>query len=114
MEHFAGDFPTWLSPEQIRVLPLSDDHIPYARAVLSQIRQSGIRASLDESSEKLGAKIRRSELEKIPHMFIIGNREQAEQTVTLRSRKNKSLEGSYDLARVIGLIGEEIRERRLS
>ncbi|MDR0590900.1 MAG: threonine--tRNA ligase [Puniceicoccales bacterium] len=113
IEHFAGDFPTWLAPEQVRLLPLNDENIPYAQEILGYLRRAGIRASVDESSEKLGAKIRRAELEKIPYMFIVGNQEQANRKISLRSRKDKSIEGSHGIDCAIDLMLAEIREKRL-
>jgi threonyl-tRNA synthetase len=113
MEHFAGDFPTWLAPEQIRILTLNDENIPYAKEVLKSIQQAGIRASIDEISEKLGAKIRRAELEKIPYMFVIGSQEQMDKKISLRSRKDKSLEGNHTIDTAIALIDREIKEKRL-
>jgi threonyl-tRNA synthetase len=95
IEHFAGDFPTWLAPEQIRILTLNDENIPYAKEVLKFIHQAGIRASIDETSEKCGAKIRRAKLEKIRHMFVIGSQEQMDKKISLRSRKDKSFEGNH-------------------
>jgi threonyl-tRNA synthetase len=113
IEHFAGDFPTWLAPEQIRILTLNDENTPYAKEVLKSIHQAGIRASIDETSEKLGAKIRRAELEKIPYMFVIGSQEQMDQKISLRSRKDKSLEGDHSIDAAIALIDKEIKEKRL-
>jgi threonyl-tRNA synthetase len=113
IEHFAGDFPTWLAPEQVRLLPLNDENIPYGQEIFGRLRQAGIRASVDEFSEKLGAKIRRAELEKIPYMFIVGNQEQADRKISLRSRKDKSIEGSHGIGCAIDLILAEIREKRL-
>ncbi|MDR2806995.1 MAG: hypothetical protein LBB11_02470, partial [Puniceicoccales bacterium] len=101
------------APEQVRILSLSNENVPYAREVLKHVREGKIRASLDESSEKLGAKIRRSELEKIPYMFIIGNQEQVDRKVSLRSRKDKSIEGIHGIACAIDLISKEIEEKRL-
>ncbi|MDR1303505.1 MAG: threonine--tRNA ligase [Puniceicoccales bacterium] len=113
IEHFAGDFPTWLAPEQVRLLPLNDENIPYGQEIFGRLRRAGIRASVDESSEKLGAKIRRAELEKIPYMFIVGNQEQADRKISLRSRKDKSIEGSHGIDCAIDLMLAEIREKRL-
>jgi threonyl-tRNA synthetase len=113
IEHFAGDFPTWLAPEQIRVIPIKPEDFSYAKQVQSHLRHMGIRASLDVSPEKLNAKVRRAELDKIPHMFIVGEKERLNQTITLRSRKDKSIEGSHDIPSIADIIIQEIRERRL-
>ena len=87
IEHFGGEFPFWLSPVQIKVLPLSDKLLDYGRAVLAELNSAGYRAVLDESSETLGKKIRNAELEKIPYSLIIGPKEEEAKTVTIRSRQ---------------------------
>jgi threonyl-tRNA synthetase len=86
IEHFAGDFPAWLAPEQVRLVPISDKVIDYARALLGRLKAEGFRASLDEHSDKLGAKIRRAELEKIPYTLVIGQKEAEANSVSVRSR----------------------------
>src|SRR5581483_317268 len=74
-EHFAGAFPTWLAPVQARVLPVSVKHQAYAEAVFGRLRQAGVRAELDDRSEKLGYKIRDAQVQKIPYMLVVGERE---------------------------------------
>jgi threonyl-tRNA synthetase len=86
IEHFAGDFPTWLAPEQVRIVPISDKTIDYARGLLSRFKTDGIRCSLDEHSDKLGAKIRRAELDKVPYTLVIGQKEAEANSVSVRSR----------------------------
>ncbi len=86
IEHFAGDFPAWLAPEQVRLVPISEKTIDYARSVLAQLRAEGFRATLDEHSDKLGAKIRRGELDKVPYTLVIGQKEAEAQSVSVRSR----------------------------
>jgi threonyl-tRNA synthetase len=86
IEHFAGDFPTWLAPEQVRLVPISDKTIDYARGLLAKLRSEGIRVSLDEHSDKLGAKIRRAELDKVPYTLVIGQKEAEANSVSVRSR----------------------------
>lgn len=114
IEHFAGDFPTWLAPEQVRVLPMNDGLVPAARKIRDALKAARIRASVDEHSDKLGAKIRRAELEKVPHMLVLGAREAEAGLVSVRSRADKSLEGVYPLEEFIGKLLPIIRERRLS
>ena len=114
IEHFAGDFPTWLAPEQVRVLPLNDGLVGHARDVVAQLRRLRIRATVDEHSDKLGAKIRRAELEKIPHMLVIGAKEKEAGLVNVRSRAAKSIEGSCTLQEFIDKLLPMIRERRLN
>ena len=113
IEHFAGDFPTWLAPEQVRVMTLNDDMIPHGQKVIEQLKAVGIRASLDEVSDKLGAKIRRAELEKIPHMLVLGAKEIEAGVVSVRSRADKGMEGNMPLADFIAKVHAEISERRL-
>jgi len=86
IEHFNGDFPLWLAPEQVRILPISDKVADYSRALLAKLRAADIRVTLDEHSDKLGAKIRRAELEKIPHTLVIGQKEAEQESLSLRSR----------------------------
>lgn len=114
IEHFAGDFPTWLAPEQVRILPLNDSLVPAAREMRETLKSKGIRASVDEHSDKLGAKIRRAELEKVPHMLVLGAKEMEAGLVNVRSRADKSLEGSCSLQEFIDKLLPIIKERRLS
>lgn len=114
IEHFAGDFPTWLAPEQVRVLPLNDRLIDFAETIVNELRRYRIRASVDEHSDKLGAKIRRAELDKVPHMLIFGEKELANGVVSVRSRADKSLEGSYTIHEFIEKLLPIIKKRRLS
>jgi threonyl-tRNA synthetase len=86
IEHFAGDFPAWLAPEQVRLVPISDKVNDYARALYSRLKNEGIRVSLDEHSDKLGAKIRRAELDKVPYTLVIGQKEAEANSVSVRSR----------------------------
>ena len=113
IEHFAGDFPTWLAPEQVRVMTLNDDLIPHGQKAVAELRAVGIRASLDEASDKLGAKIRRAELEKIPHMLVLGAKEIEAGVVSVRSRADKAMEGNMPLADFIAKVRSEVAERRL-
>jgi threonyl-tRNA synthetase len=113
IEHFGGDFPTWLSPEQVRLLPLNDHHVGYARDVLERMRRVDIRTTIDASSEKLGAKVRKAEMEKIPYMFVIGDKESENRSVSIRSRRDKTLEGTYPVDQAIDLVLAEIQTKRL-
>jgi len=91
VEHHAGAFPLWLAPEQIRVLPLTDAQIPYARSAASAFRELDLRATVDESTDKVGAKIRRAQMEKIPYMAVVGGREAEAGAVALRHRTEGDL-----------------------
>ena len=113
IEHFGGNFPTWLAPEQVRILPMNDDLLPYAESCLQQLKAKKIRASIDAQSAKLGAKIRRAETDKIPHMIVIGKREAEEGKISLRSRSNPALDGPHTPVNAISLITEEISSKSL-
>ncbi len=112
IEHFNGDFPAWLAPEQVRLLPISEKVIDYGRDLLAQLRAAGIRATLDEHSDKLGAKIRRAELEKIPYTLVLGQKEAEAQAVSVRSRARGD-EGVQPFAQYLARLQEEIRTRAL-
>jgi threonyl-tRNA synthetase len=86
IEHYTGAFPLWLAPIQAVVLPIADRHLPYATAVRDQLRGAGLRADLDERQEKIGYKIREAQLQKVPYMLVIGDREQQDGTVSVRTR----------------------------
>ncbi|MFL2937878.1 MAG: threonine--tRNA ligase [Opitutales bacterium] len=113
IEHFAGNFPTWLAPEQVRILPMNDDLISYADECLGEFKSLGIRATIDDQSAKLGAKIRKAETDKIPHMIILGKREAEEAKVSIRSRNNPSFDGTCDLKACADKIAEEIKAKSL-
>src|ERR1035437_1344573 len=86
IEHFGGDFPAWLAPEQVRLVPISDKVGDYGKNLLAQLKAANIRATLDEHSDKLGAKIRRAELDKVPYALVLGQKEAEAQSVSVRSR----------------------------
>src|SRR5205807_7285119 len=86
VEHYAGAFPLWLAPLQATVLPISDKHIAYAASVRDELRAAGLRAELDERQEKIGYKIREAQLQKVPYMLVVGDREAADGTVSVRTR----------------------------
>jgi len=113
IEHFAGNFPTWLAPEQIRILPMNDELVENAQEVLAQLKSKNFRASIDKQSGKLGAKIRKAETDKIPHMLILGQREIDEGNVSIRSRNNPDMDGTRPLDEFISSIEEEISSKAL-
>ncbi|MEY3773191.1 MAG: hypothetical protein RL067_1205, partial [Verrucomicrobiota bacterium] len=113
IEHFAGDFPTWLSPEQVRLIPLNDDLNADCAAMAEQLKAAKIRCTVDTTANKLGAKIRFAELAKVPHMLVVGAKEKEAGVVNVRSRADKSFEGNRTLAEFIGLVTAEVAERRL-
>ena len=113
IEHFAGNFPTWLAPEQVRILPMNDDLVPRAREIESTLKAAKIRVTVDAVPDKLGAKIRRAELEKVPHMLVLGQREADAGKVAVRSRANKALEGVKPLAEFTQDLLENIAAKTL-
>jgi len=112
IEHFGGDFPVWLAPEQVRLVPVSDKAFDYGRSLLAQLKAAGARASLDEHSDKLGAKIRRAEIEKTPYTLILGAKEAEAQAVSVRSRARGD-EGAMPFAAFLEKLATEIRTRAL-
>jgi threonyl-tRNA synthetase len=112
IEHFAGAFPLWLAPEQVRVMVVSQKVEEYGKAVEQQLAEAGIRASADYRAEKIGAKIRDAQLELIPYMFILGGREAEEGKVSVRDRLQGDL-GAMPLAEAIAKLQKEIREKTL-
>jgi threonyl-tRNA synthetase len=112
IEHFAGSFPVWLSPEQARVLPVSDKVATYAEEVAAALREAGVRAQVDGSQDKLGAKIRLAQVEKVPYMLVVGGKESESRQVSVRSRKAGD-EGALPLNEFVERIKTEISERVL-
>jgi threonyl-tRNA synthetase len=112
IEHFAGDFPAWLAPEQVRLVPISDKVNDYGCSLLDQLKAAGVRATLDEHSDKLGAKIRRAELDKVPYTLVLGAKEAEAQSVSVRSRA-KGDEGVMPFAAFLEKIRGEIATRAL-
>jgi threonyl-tRNA synthetase len=107
IEKYAGALPTWLSPTQVIVLPISERHVEYAKAVADKLKGNKIRCELDDRSEKIGYKIRSAQVEKIPYMLVVGDKEAESSTVSVRSRSAGDL-GSMDLNEFLGKIKEEI------
>lgn len=110
IEHLNGDFPVWLAPEQVRILPISDKIAEYASTILTDLTSRGVRATIDSSSEKVGAKIRLAQIEKVPYMIIVGNREAAAGQLSLRSRQHGD-EGSIPKNLFYHRIEQEIEQR---
>ncbi|HPA20096.1 MAG TPA: threonine--tRNA ligase [Verrucomicrobiae bacterium] len=113
IEHFAGDFPLWLAPEQVRLLPITDAQMEFARGVERRCRELSLRATVDASSDKLGAKVRRWQLDKVPYGLVIGKQEAAAGTVSVRSRP-KGDEGGMALDAFLDRVAREYRERTLT
>jgi threonyl-tRNA synthetase len=111
IEHYAGAFPLWLAPVQAIVLPIADRHAAYARTVVEQLAAAGLRVEADERQEKIGYKIREAQLQKIPYMLVIGDREAAEGTVSVRRRTGGD-QGARSVAEFVRQAAEEIAAKR--
>ena len=91
IEHYAGAFPVWLAPVQVAIIPIADRHVSYAKRVADELRECGIRVQVDDRSERMNLKIREAQLEKIPYMFIVGDKEMDASRVSLRLRSGEDL-----------------------
>ena len=111
-EHFAGAFPTWLAPVQVKLLPIADRHFSYLNAVKERLERHGIRCEIDDRSEKIGFKIRSAQLEKVPYMLVAGDKDIENNTVSVRSRKDGE-QGACSLDDFIEKIEKEIESRAL-
>ena len=110
-EHFAGAFPVWLSPVQVKVMPISDSQIPYAKEVLKALENEGIRVELDDRQEKIGYKIREAQLQKLPYMLILGEKEVEAKAVGVRVRKEGDI-GKMSLDDFINRVKEDVKSYR--
>ena len=109
IEHYAGKFPVWLAPIQVKVLPVSDKHLDYAKKVYSAVQNAGIRCVLDDRNEKIGYKIREAQqVERVPYMLVLGAKETEEGTVTVRSRDT----GESETMAMDGFISKVVRENK--
>src|SRR3712207_4736619 len=112
IEHFAGAFPTWLAPEQVRVLTVSDKFQAYAEGVEKQLRQRDFRVQGDYRPDKIGAKIREAQLDKVPYMLVIGEKEQTAGSVAVRARAAGD-QGAVPVAHFLDRLEREVKERQL-
>ncbi len=110
LEHYAGKFPTWLCPVQVKILPISDKFIPFTQELKQQLRAAGVRVEIDERSEKIGKKIREAELSRTPYMLVIGEKEVNERVLSVR-RQGKGDAGTISIDEFIKNITEEIKNR---
>jgi threonyl-tRNA synthetase len=110
LEHYAGKFPVWLAPLQVKILPISDKFMPYAQEVLAQFKKAGVRVEIDDRNEKIGKKIRDTEIMKVPYMLVIGEKEVAESKLSVR-RQGKGDLGMLDKNEFLAKVVEEIEER---
>lgn len=112
IEHFAGKFPAWLAPVQVKIIPIADRHAEYGLTVKAALEARGLRVEIDERSEKIGYKIREAQMEKVPYMLIVGDKEVEEQQLSVRSRDRGEL-GAQSLEAFIAQIEEEIRTKAI-
>lgn len=110
IEHFAGAFPTWIAPVQVKVIPVTGKHMDYAKSVAKTLSESNIRVELEEANETLGYKIRKAQMEKVPYMLIVGDKEEKSHTVSIRSRKDGD-KGSMMVPMFIAGLMQEIKSR---
>jgi threonyl-tRNA synthetase len=111
LEHYAGKFPVWLSPLQVKILPISDKFMTYANEVKAKLRKAGVRVEIDERQEKIGKKIREAELSRVPYMLVLGEKEMNENTLSIR-RQGKGDMGQLPLDEFIRNIVSEIVEKK--
>ncbi len=110
LEHYAGKFPVWLAPLQVKILPISEKFMPYAEEVFAQFKKAGVRVEIDDRNEKIGKKIRDTEIMKVPYMLVIGEKEVAESKLSVR-RQGKGDLGMLDKNEFLAKVVEEIEER---
>ena len=110
IEHYAGKFPVWLAPTQVKILPISDKYMDYANEVKKSLFDAGVRVEMDDRAEKIGFKIREAQLQKVPYMLVVGEKEAAENQVAVRSR-DKGEMGSMNLADFVSMVVKEDAER---
>jgi threonyl-tRNA synthetase len=112
IEHFAGDFPVWLSPVQVKVLPISEDYNDYAQSCAVTLKEKGIRVEVDLRDEQIGSKIRDAETSKIPFMLIVGNKEESTGTVSVRRHKEGDI-GTFDFSDFISNLIDEVNNKKI-
>jgi len=110
IEHYAGAFPLWLAPVQAIVLPIADRHAAYAGEVRDRLRAAGLRAELDERQEKIGYKIREAQLQKVPYMLVVGDKEAEAKSASVRCRSGEDL-GPLPVPQVIDRLKGEVARR---
>jgi threonyl-tRNA synthetase len=110
LEHYAGNLPTWLSPLQVKILPISDKFINYSKTILEKLKNADIRAEIDDRNEKIGKKIRDTELMKVPYMLVVGEKEMNEDKVSVR-RHGVGDQGAQSIVQFVEEISTEIKLR---
>ena len=112
IEEYKGRFPLWLSPTQVKILPISDEQLEYAKTIEKELLKNKVRAKVDSRAEKIGYKIREAELERVPYMLILGKKEVEEKELSIRRRGNKENE-VMDLERFVTKLLKEIEEKEI-
>lgn len=110
IEHFGGNFPAWLAPEQVRIIPISEDNLTYAEKLNSELNNARVRSSVDSNSERMQAKVREAQKMKVPYMLIVGKKEEADNTVSLRYRNGKEVRG-VDFEKLLSQLKDNIASR---
>ena len=110
IEHYAGNFPVWLAPEQVRVIPITDAHVPYAEQINARLVEQGVRSSVDAAAERMNAKIRSAQLMKVPYMPVVGEQEAVNGTVSLR-RRDGSRQDGLTVDQFVAQVVEKIKTR---
>jgi threonyl-tRNA synthetase len=110
LEHYGGAFPLWLAPVQAVVIPIADRHVEYASAVARELDEADIRVEIDDRNERMNAKIRDAQLQKLPYMLVVGDKEIEANTVNVRLRSGENL-GALPVAELISRMEEEVRKR---
>ena len=113
IEHYAGNFPVWIAPEQVRVIPITDAHVPYAEQINARLVELGVRSKVDAAAERMNAKIRSAQLMKVPYMLVVGEQEAANNTVSLRKRDGSRQDG-MPVDQFVALVAEQIKTRPAS
>ena len=111
-EHFAGAFPIWLAPVQVELMPIADRHNEFTAKVAAELKKRGIRVEVDDRSEKIGFKIREAQLQKIPYMLVIGDKEVETENVSIRCRKRGDI-GTMSVSDFCDMVEKEIREKTI-
>jgi threonyl-tRNA synthetase len=110
IEHYAGAFPAWLAPVQVKIIPVADRHLEHARKIIAELKSRGVRVEVDDRSERMNLKIRQAQLEKIPYMVIVGDKEAADNSVSVRRRSGEQLP-TQPLASFIETLTAEIANK---
>jgi threonyl-tRNA synthetase len=111
IEHFGGDFPLWLAPTQVQIIPVSDKHNEYAKEIAGKLAAAGLRPHVDERTESVGKKIREAELAKAPYMWVVGDEEIETNTVEPRKRHDEAAAGRANIDETIAELVEEVARR---